>query len=277
MISGVPGWIDIASFCANILVEVPEAPREAALDGAVAKLKETWPALHIAKQTLRTALLAKRFVDEIESEDAEHARVLERLPAITVETLARWHRYDARAAKLAAEAYAEGRHSVRSLQEAEKTARRRSSGQQYGLAARSRFEERWLSSMTKLRVIRPAAKVVGWTLQSTKPEDNPATPRSVLTKISAIGKLTIEQINSSRRSKTMSIDCAVVLAGPYADDDVAVSRQTDWMLRALGLTFYFPVVALVVANSDAAGILSTPADLGERLLVLAPDVLGGTA
>jgi hypothetical protein len=277
MISGTPKWIDIARFCAELPRDAPEASREAALEGALAQIKIRWPALKIAKQTLRTALLAMRFVDEIKTSDVEYARILERLPAITVETLARWHRYDTRAAKRAAEAYAAGGYSVRSLQEAEKAARRGLSGEQRGLAARSRFEERWLASMTKLRVVRPAATVVGWTVKKTKPEADPATPRAVLTKINAFGRLTIEQINSSGRAVTRSIDCAVVLAGPYADDDVAVSRQTDWMLRALGLTFYFPTVALVVANPDAAGILSTPANLGDRLLVLAPDVLAEAA
>jgi hypothetical protein len=273
MTSSLPSWDELARAAATKTAHAKHGSREAALDKALTELKRRWPDLTLAKQTLRTAMLASAFVDEIGEGDAQHARTLQRLPAIAVETLYRWHRYDADEAKRQAELYAAGGHSVRRLIEAERKARRASrDGGRTGRSGRSLFEENLGASVTGFLVFGSGMRVEDWTGREPTESERRVVPPAVLDKV-ALGTLTLTTKEPRRRSADSHVDCAALVAGPYAEPEIATSRVSDWMLRALGLTFYFPRVALLLANRPAStGIMHlVPAAAWDTVLVVAPD------
>lgn len=239
---------------------------------ALADLKSRWPDLKLAKQTLRTALLALNFVEETRGSDPYYARTLEGLPAIVVETLQRWHRYDPAEAKRHAEEYAEGKHSVRSLMDAESTARTNSvTGGRSGRAGRSRFEENLAESILDFLAVGTDLRVKAFLDREPEPSERDRIPPALLSKVT-LGTLLLDEPAPSRLPDVERFEGALLVAGPYADAETAAVRLPDWILRTLGLLFYFEEVALVLASGPAPTGFAhlIPIEAQHRILLLAP-------
>jgi len=272
MTASFPSWHELARTAAPKIAEARHGGREAALLTALADLKLRWPGLKLAKQTLRTALLALNFVEEIGGSDPDYARMLETLPAIAVETLQRWHRYDPAEAKRHAGEYAAGKYSVRSLMDAESTARTNSAtGGRSGRAGRSRFEEKLDESILDFSAVGTGLRVRGFLERKPEQPERGRIPAAVLAKVK-VGELLLDEPAPSSLPDFVRSEVALLVAGPYADAETAAARLPDWVLRALGLLFYFEEVALVLASGPAPTEFAylIPPEAQHRILLLAP-------
>ncbi len=274
-------WFEIAEFCADNVATAAHGQREAALDAAVDLLAKKNPPIKIAKQTLRTALLSYRFVSALKKEDVAFSRLLRRFPAAAVETLARWYRRDPKKAKAAAQQYAERRHSLRSLIEAE-SASRSPKESLSGVAEKFRYTESVLERITNFHVSSaasfaggPIEAVIDWKQQSSS-ED--LSDRGV----AATGRMTVALGSANRTDRRLErrldFRCAVVIVGPYSTPAQYHLRAHEWCLRALGLTFFHQMVVMVLPEAEAYGsyteILNRSAS-GRVLLLIDNSVKGG--
>lgn len=217
-------------------------------------------------------MLAMSFVDEVRERDREYARILEGLPAIVVETLHRWHRYDPREAERQARRYGAGESSVRQLMRAERDARRDIVGdRQSGRAARSLFEEDLSDSILGFLVVNTGLSVAGLVTREPDATERTRIPGPLLAKIK-LGTLLLDNANPETLSGQGQVECALLVAGPYSDPQIASLRTADWMLRALGLLSYFPDVGLVLADGQIAAefVEKTPLHVHDHLLLLVP-------
>jgi len=87
-----------------------------------------------------------------------------------------------------------------------------------------------------------------------------------------LGTLLLDETRPSTLPDLERFEGALLVAGPYADPEVAAVRLGDWVLRALGLLFYFPEVALVLASGPAPTEFAhlIPPEAAHRFLLLAP-------
>lgn len=274
MIASPPSWIELARAAATKVAEARHGRREAALVEALADLKTRWPDLKLARQTLRTALLALNFVEEVRGSDPDYARTLETLPAIVVETLHRWHRYDTAAAKRHALKYEAGEFSVRRFLEVELLARQESAtGGRTGRSGRSLFEEKLAESIDGFSVVGTRLRVVGLSTRGPVQTDRERVPGALLARVT-LGTLTLDAARPPALPDLRRFEGALLVAGPYADAEIAAVRLADWVLRALGLLFYFSEVALVLASGPApanAEHLIPPQVRHRFVLLAAPD------
>lgn len=275
MIASTPSWVQLALVAQRLVAEARHGEREAALAEALAGLKRRWPNLKLAKQTLRTALLALNFVEHVSKKDPDYARTLENLPAIVVETLRRWHGYDAIAAKKHAQSYEAGQFSVRRLMEAERFARQDSvTGGRTGRSGRSLFATKLEDSIEGFSVVGTRLRVVGFSECEPDRSDHNNIPSSLLAKVT-LGTLLLDEVTPSTFADLEAFECALLVAGPYADANVAAARLGDWVLRGLGLLFYFPSVALVLASGPALDGCEhiIPPNVQHRFVLLTPPTL----
>lgn len=217
-------------------------------------------------------MLAMNFVDEVSERDREYARILEGLPAIVVETLHRWHRYNPTEAERQARRYGAGESSVRRLMRAERDARSSATGSsQSGRSARSLFEADLSDSISGFLVVDTGLRVAG--LLAREPDETERTriPAPLLAKVK-LGTLLLDKANPETLSGQGQVECALLVAGPYSDPQIAALRTADWMLRALGLLSYFRDVALVLADGQMAAefIEKIPPHVRDHLLLLVP-------
>jgi hypothetical protein len=250
-------WMDIAEFCADAVASAAHGEREVALDTAVSLLGNQEPPIKIAKQTLRTALLAYRFVNALKNEDVGLSRLLQSFPAAAVETLARWHRRDPQQAKAAAQQFAEGRHSLRSLIGAE-SASRSPEKSLSGIAEKFRYAESALERLPAFRVSR--GSVAGSEIRTVLNWKRDKGREDFLGGIAAAGTITVQLAPPQRWGSSplvkQDIRCAMVIVGPYSTPEQYKERANEWCLRALGLTFFHPMVALVLPEAEALGRFS---------------------
>jgi hypothetical protein len=252
MITVANNWVDIAEFCSEAVASAAHGEREAALDKAVALLRKQSPTIEIAKQTLRTALLAHRFVNTLESSDATFARLLRKMPAAAVETIARWHRRDPKQAEAAAQRYADGGHSLRSLIEAESKSRSPRQALS-GVAEKMRYAESAFKRLTTFQV-SAAASSAGGVIESVLGWKQDETIENLPGGVAATGIMTVLlRTDDSGGLVERDIRCAVLVVGPYSTPEQYGLRADEWCLRALGLTFFYPMVALVLPEAEASG------------------------
>jgi hypothetical protein len=255
MIAVGNNWMDIAEFCADAVASAAHGEREVALDTAVTLLGKQEPPIKIAKQTLRTALLAYRFVNALKNEDARLSLLLESFPAAAVETLARWYRRDPQQAVAAARHFADGQYSLRSLIGAETESR---SPQQSlsGIAEKLRYAESALERLTTFQV--SSGSLAGGQIITVLNWKRDKRTEDFLGGIAATGTITVEFVPpmakwERTRFVERDLPCAVLIVGPYSTPEQYVERANDWCLRALGLTFFHPTIALVLPEAEASG------------------------
>jgi hypothetical protein len=253
-------WKDVAELCVEEIAAAARGKREAAFDRAIERLAKLTPPVILKKQTLRTAMLAYRFVKRVEADDVALAKILHGMPAIAVETVARWYARDKKSAGDSARQFAAGNHTIRSLAAAENKSRPKS-GSLYGVALKSRYQKLILERMPSLDVVwtRPDSgitirSVLNWKKDKVIQSDVP---------VSATGTMTVNMRRnpaslSERPTEFLSdLLCAVLIVGPYSSTDLYELRAGEWCLRALGLTFFHTMVALVLPDGDAHGRFRT--------------------
>src|SRR5215831_7966670 len=190
-----PRWSDLAAAAKPRLEGLRFGEREPAL-------KRVAESYGINPQSLRRALAALRFVEELESQRFLKKLDLRAAPMAAIEHVARWHGYDRVAALRAARLLAEGHHTVAS----------RASGVGRSLIHRCRARVG--------PVLRAQFKSYEMDQRGTRRGDEP----SVDFRFRPTG------------AKRWTI--AAVIMGPYRDRDREryELRLGDWLVRVLGLS-----------------------------------------
>ena len=139
-----------------------------------------------------------------------------------IEHLARWHAYDRKAAHRAARLLSQGKFSVAALGAAERAAR---------AAARPEGVGRALLHSCRMRV-GPVLKSIFAGLEMNDRADR--------RKQEAYVDFRFRPAGAARWT------IAVIIMGPYRDQQLYDSRLADWMVKVLGLSMLYPRVILVV-------------------------------
>jgi hypothetical protein len=215
-------WNHIAEEASREIDAAPLGGREAALEANAGRWK-------IKPPTLRTYLLASRFLKSLPADVADAAKAM---PAIALETAARWHAYDPVGALSAMKTF----HSIRSLARAEFAARRAKGSESITQKMRRYGEtiKDQLHLLTDLWPDRPPCPIRE--CRASEMHD-----RS--------GKADFMVEHWERRS---SDAMAVVVVGPYSVASAYDGRAADWCLRALGLTYFHDHVALLLPRGARA-------------------------
>jgi hypothetical protein len=211
-------WLQIADEAAEEIGQAPHGRKESLLAAIADRLD-------IGVPTLRTYLLAGRFVRSLSPQLRSDAA---KMPAIAVETTARWSRYDPAGAAQAISEYAAGRLSIRSLARAE-TAARRAGGVLSATQERRNFKA---AISRELRRLVPV-----WPLE-------PHCPLQECIKVDAedpsgeVDFMAQKMFWGMEEMPKGGELVAVLVVGPYSVQQAYDSKATDWCLRALGLTFF---------------------------------------
>ncbi len=201
----------------------------------------------LAVQTLRRQVSATRFLMEIGQGDAGLANALINMPMAAIEYLMRWHRFNPDEAVRAARQLVAGRHTVRSLEAAERAARQRVGSTLRGRAREIAFRDRVAESLRSLfpgfHGIEPMPPSPGWDVPYDFRWWGP------------VGQV------------------PVLIVGPYADAIQYTSRIHDWGLRAAHLSSKYGRCLMILPEPSMLGRYRAwlshhrdPADL-----VLAPE------
>lgn len=255
--------MQIAAWAGSAIAGAPHGAREQ----VIGDLSER---AGLRPQTLRTYLLAYRFAAG-QAKDVQER--LGRMPAIAVETIARWYRSDPEAALQATLDYARGLYTIRKLRSAELASRRpgrvlagREREREYRrslLAPGRRVEAIWCS-----RACLFTANAVRWPALDFHP-DQTLFPSATNVTGKADLFATISPWSGHRAPQYC---CAVMIVGPYARADHYYQRAMDWCLRAIGLAHFHDMAALLLppqADCDEyIAILQSAPELARRLLLL---------
>lgn len=185
------------------------------------------------EQTLRRAIAAWRFLEDLKADHPDLAPRLATKPIAAVEHLARWHRRDPAGAVAAAEALIAGRHTVRSLGQAEMKGR----------------ASTWETSSPDVRHARGRGR------------EHDFKARLILALRRGLGDARIvEPVRTQRFNLPIDIliddRVAVLIAGPYQVAEIYPARAVEWCLRAMAVELLSrKSVALIVPAPRRAGYL----------------------
>jgi len=218
--SAPPRWSELAEAAKPLLEGLRFGEREPAL-------KRVAESYGINPQSLRRALAALRFVEEIESQRFLKKLDLRAAPMAAIEHVARWHGYDHAAALRAARLLAEGRHTVASLGAAEAAARAASQVSGIGRSLIHRCRARVGP------VLRAQFKSHEMDQRATRRGNEPSVDFRF------------------RPPGAERWTIAAIIIGPYRDRDREryELRLGDWLVRALGLSAIYERVILVVPTA----------------------------
>ena len=213
-----PRWSDLAEAARPLLEGLRFGEREPAL-------KRVAESYDINPQSLRRALAALRFVEELESQRFLKKLDLRAAPMAAIEHVARWHGYDRAAALRAARLLAEGQHTVASLGAAEGAARTTS---RVGGVGRS------LIHRCRARVgpvLRAQFKSFEMDPRATRRGDEPSVDFRF------------------RPTGAARWTIAAIIMGPYRDRSRYELQLGDWLVRTLGLSAIYERAILVVPSA----------------------------
>jgi len=198
------GWVDLARAIRAATRDLPYGDRSEGID-TVARIHG------LTGSAARRALLALGFLDFVNTQDTELAQGLTRAPMFAVEHLARWHRHSPDISLKAAVDLVAGRHTVRSLEAAERKARREApepANRGRGLVHAHRDQ-----APDILRpLISDELEIIG------RPHGRLSLPADLLVRKRSNGELG-----------------AILLVGPYRDPKLYRNRATDWLMKAVAL------------------------------------------
>jgi hypothetical protein len=212
---GDASWVLLAARVMRLLGSAAYGDREV-MYSDIAKREGLNP------HTVRRAVASFVFLEQLgELGQREIADRLKREPVAAVEHLARWYRHAPATALAAAADLIAGRYTVRSL------------GAQAGNALEDSPTFKPRGRGRELTFRRQVRKVVDKIPGANEVPHSTEDPRiDFLVNLGAY-------------------KCAVLIAGPYADDTQYSKRRNDWMLKALGLTALgYKVVLVVPSNGD---------------------------
>lgn len=194
------GWLIAAEKAIHRLAGVPHGQRET-------KLREIADDDDVEPNTVRRYVAAAEALPTISDKTGVSAKTLSTFPLASVEALARWVAYDKRSATKAANAVLDGKHTARTLVAAEMKARR-AAGTKVGNWGKSR-KESVKARLTKI----------------LKPRDFEPVPKD---EIRTAG---VDLLFRNQDRQTV----AVLVFGPYQDDQAYKQRRTEFVQRLLGL------------------------------------------
>lgn len=210
-------WHTLATQLARRLDDTPPKRREAAL---VEFALESG----LSPYTVRSYLVATRFLERLARHDADLALALSNAPAVAVLTISRWHAHDSRGALEAARVLAEGGHTIRSIALAERAAR---SG--VPMTQKGQWLKRWVGRKCEYQ-LGHGKVILGGTLSE------PSLNERKLLKLDLIAGEDATKI-------------ACIIAGPYANPQQYTDRVVDLMLKLFGLATFVERVALILPSN----------------------------
>lgn len=201
---GDGGWLIAAERAINRLAGVPHGQRET-------KLREIADDDDVEPNTVRRYVAAAEALATISDKTGVSAKALSTFPLASVEALARWVGYDKHGATSAAKKVLDGEHTARTLVAAEMKARRKVRGKARGKAGT------WGKSR-KDSIKSRLAKIL-------KPRDFELAPKD------EIRKSGVDLVFRNQDRQTV----AVLVFGPYQDEQAYKQRRTEFVQRLLGL------------------------------------------
>ena len=219
-------WQRIANEANDEISLAPQGRKEALL-GEIAER------LDIGVQTLRTYLLADRFVRSLPQPSRSEAG---KLPAIALETAARWSRHDPAGAARAISEYAAGKSSIRSLARAE-VAARRAGGVLSSAQQRQNYKAVLSRKLHQLELVWPADPKDRLQDCVQTDDEDPSGQADFMAEV------VFDDLTRIRRTGRF---IAVVVVGPYSVHRAYDGKAVDWCLRTLGLTFFHDQIALIL-------------------------------
>ncbi|HUB97419.1 MAG TPA: hypothetical protein VL993_15970 [Stellaceae bacterium] len=189
-------------------------------------LKATAQSFGVNPQTLRRALAALKFVEQLESEPFLKKLSLRATPVAAIEHIARWYAYDRGAALRAARRLSEGEYTVAALAAAEASARNAARADGVGRALLHRCRSR----------VGPVlrAQLAAYEMDARGPRRGDEPSVDFRFRPPGEERWTI----------------AAIIMGPYRDQARYAIRLGDWIVRALGLSTIYGRVVLIVPTAS---------------------------
>ena len=202
--------------------------------------------------TLRNYAAARRYLTDLETSDSELSVKLRSVPVNAVAALARWSSYDRAAALAAAHRLAEGKLSVRALDGEERRSR---AGARAGITPKMAFFYQvqalggiWWSAGNPHRVIDLSTAKREYADQSLRKEFGDFIQYNF-----EFGGYLFDPSPEERKNLRIDLlagsgrtQVAILIVGPYSNHTYYVTRATDWLLKATGVSRFRDRVALVL-------------------------------
>ena len=218
-----PGWYEIAGTARVKLEDIPHGEVNARLTAVGSQFG-------LRPDTLRRFIAAATFVDRLKDDDL--SATLKTLPVAGVELIARWWAYDPTAARNAVKYFARGSYTIESLRAVEGQARRASKVTRWGRAGHHALRTRLTSQVKEM------VQAEG------EPAFVPDKP----------GRFDPRKLDFLFRSEgDASYRIAVLLFGPFQDEELYWTRKDDFLLNILGLSkVYTKVVGIIPTHQVGA-------------------------
>jgi hypothetical protein len=218
-----PGWYEIAAAARVKLEDIPHGEGNARLTAIGSQFGRR-------PDTLRRFIAAATFIDRLKDDDLSPA--LKSLPVAAVELIARWWAYDPSEARKAAKLLAQGSYTIESLRAAEGQARRASKVTRWGRAGHHALRTRLGSQVKEMVQAEGEGAFV---------PDKP-------------GRFDPRKLDFLFRSEgDANYRIAVLLFGPFQDEELYWTRKDDFLLNILGLSkVYTKVVGIIPTRQVSA-------------------------
>lgn len=220
------GWRGEAEQARSVLAATRHGTREKALEFAFKHSR--WKSAN----TLRRAIAALEFLDQLERDEKQHFAYIAEAPYSVVEILARWYRFDPNGALEAARDWAVGKQSVHDLAQSMKAARSNDHSEKSGPVLESEYRDRAESEVTAA-IQSLLGRDIG------QPEVN---VRQSEGHIRVDYRYLLKPNEKTGRVETL----AAIIVGPYQNTSIYQKRRLDWVLRAFGLAWMYDHVVLVL-------------------------------
>jgi hypothetical protein len=180
--------------------------------------------------TLRRAIFALGYLDEVKQRNPLVRKSLEHSPLSLVELLARWNSFDVAGAVQAAREVAKGRYTVADLRKAIHKAR---------LAVAAKTEPSSYRDRIRPVARRAVEDALGGSISAPdvgfKDSDDPPLDFRYL-----------RSYGEPPRFETI----AAVIVGPYQNSQLYRKRKHDWLYRALGLAWLYDHVVIILPEPN---------------------------
>ena len=217
-----PGWYEIAATARVKLEDIPYGEVNARLTAVGSQFG-------LRPDTLRRFIAAATFVDRLKDDGLP--ATLKTLPIAGVELIARWWAYDHSEARKAAIDLARGSYTIGSLRTAEGEARRASKVTRWGRAGHNALRTRLASQIKEMVQAEGEGAFV---------PDKP-------------GEFDPRRFDFLFRSESKpNYRIAVLLFGPFQDEELYWTRKDDFLLNILGLSKVYTKVCGIIPSLQIA-------------------------
>ncbi|SDO48200.1 hypothetical protein [Afipia sp. GAS231] len=190
---------------------------------------------HKDTSALRRAIFAYQFLDWLRVENPSVHEILMRAPQTIVETIARWHAFDAFKALSVAREWGQGKGTVRSIAADMQNSRNLGFKGKTG----SVYAKSFLVAAESVVVEAVGALMKGVRLP----------PPEKLVRDTASGQ-PIDFLFTIKSDAGDERKLAVLLVGPYTNKKLYAHRCSDWITKAFGLAWTYDRVILALPERD---------------------------